>query len=68
MMSISTPNYSSDIFKSNVRQISKPNISKTAMIFEEWYEWKFLRFLSSVKICLFEKYAMKIVEGTIGHC
>ena len=27
----------------------------------------FLKFLSSLQICLFEDYAMKIVEITIGH-
>ena len=29
-------NYSSDISKSNKKQISKPNISKTAAICENW--------------------------------
>ena len=28
--------YSSDISKSNIRQISKSNISETAAIFEKW--------------------------------
>ena len=56
--------YSSDISKSNKRQISKSNISKTTFLKND-KSGSFLDFY--LRICLFEDYPMKIVEVTIGH-
>ena len=47
--------YNSDIIKSNIRQISESNISKTTVIFESGKNKS-----SSLEICLFKKHVMKI--------
>ena len=58
--------YSSDIIKSNKRQISKSNISKTAAILKNAKNESFLDFYLVYKHVLLADYAMKTVKVTIG--